>query len=101
MTVQHPRRLDQARPSLASLEPDVPRQRADVIASIPRRKVPEGGAIEDAVPPMARVVHFEAGKGRSLVRLLVWSWAAFVFALGTFFDILFRRDGPERRAERL
>jgi ubiquinone biosynthesis protein len=79
----------------------VPRRREDVLTSIARRKPTVRQGQNSAMPPMAKLVQFEATRMRTLIGVLKWIGAGLTFVLGNALDRLLGRDSSERRAERL
>jgi predicted unusual protein kinase regulating ubiquinone biosynthesis (AarF/ABC1/UbiB family) len=77
-----------------------PRRLQDVLAPIPRRTVVAATGAQDAMPPMAKVVVFEAGVFRAAWRFLAFLGAGLGFALGTLLDLISARDSLDRRAQR-
>lgn len=77
--------------------PDVP----GVMRPIPRQRMLDVDATKHVPPPMMKRLVFTATGLQVIVRLLAWSRAGLFIALGTLWDLLRRRDTPERRAARL
>ncbi len=69
--------------------------------SLPRRPTFRTTAYGTGTPPMRARLVFKASIAATLRRLLVWIFAALVYAAGTAGDWLRRRDSAERRAVRL
>ncbi len=68
---------------------------------LPRRPTFKAGAYGAGPPPLRNRLVLKASTAATLRRLLVWVFAALVYAAGTAGDWLRRRDSVERRAVRL
>ncbi len=75
-------------------------ENSGVIAELPRRDFLKVSNPGSTLAPM-RLVTFEADRLQALVRLFTWLNLFLYFAFNTLLDILFRRDNPSRRANRL
>jgi ubiquinone biosynthesis protein len=72
-----------------------------VLRSLPRREQLAAGEMAVGATPQRNVVGHRAGWLATLARFVEWLWAALLFGLGTFGDVVTRRDSPQRRAVRL
>ncbi len=82
-----------------------PLTRQDVVIALPRRRVTSLSKAEPSkawsAPRMKVAVTPKVGRILFVARLLVWIGMLLTFALGTFWDVVRRRDSEERRAVRL